>query len=248
MQSEAVADEDGWLGFANEQCAQGSVARGNMFMPHSLRSGEIVPLCEPVLASEPLSPRCGCRPGSYEVDRSTPQGVLGQSQPRHRVRERQASSTTYSTTHTITIDVKTGKKVSRTKLGDVEHGETMSRAPFVVGNKVFVGNSGGKIGERGCLVALMSTRQAGPARLQHEQRPRALQRHAASPLARQRGSPTFHDRREMDLIFWDKFGTARPRKARKHQHRTIANPLISLIPNSRRQGHNATQNPPVEIP
>jgi alcohol dehydrogenase (cytochrome c) len=56
--------------------------------------------------------------------------------------------------HTVAVDVKTGKEVWRTKMGDTTHGETMTMAPFVVGNKVFVGNSGGELGVWGWLAAL----------------------------------------------------------------------------------------------
>jgi alcohol dehydrogenase (cytochrome c) len=56
--------------------------------------------------------------------------------------------------HTIAVDAQTGKQVWRTKMGNVEDGETMTMAPFVVGNKVFVGNSGGELGKIGWLAAL----------------------------------------------------------------------------------------------
>ena len=56
--------------------------------------------------------------------------------------------------HTIAVDAKTGKEVWRVKLGDVTRGETMTMAPFVVGNKVYVGNSGGELGVWGWLTAL----------------------------------------------------------------------------------------------
>ncbi|MEO7010615.1 MAG: PQQ-dependent dehydrogenase, methanol/ethanol family [Caldimonas sp.] len=56
--------------------------------------------------------------------------------------------------HTIAIDAKTGKEVWRTKMGDVTKGGTMTMAPFVVGNKVYVGNSGGEMGVWGWLAAL----------------------------------------------------------------------------------------------
>jgi PQQ-dependent dehydrogenase (methanol/ethanol family) len=56
--------------------------------------------------------------------------------------------------HTIAIDAKTGKQVWRTKMGDVTRGETMTMAPLVVGNKVFVGNSGGELGVQGWIAAL----------------------------------------------------------------------------------------------
>ena len=137
MQSEAIADENGWLGFANEQSAQGSVARGNMFMPHSLRLGgnrtalRTGPCQRATVAA--LRRAAGqartmptVRPRSREARRA---GTRSTATPRTRTA---SSSTTYSTTHTIAIDVKTGKKAWRTKLGDVEHGETMSRGPFLV--------------------------------------------------------------------------------------------------------------------
>jgi PQQ-dependent dehydrogenase (methanol/ethanol family) len=56
--------------------------------------------------------------------------------------------------HTVAVDIKTGKEVWRTRMGDVTHGETMTMAPFVVGKKVFVGNSGGEMGVWGWLAAL----------------------------------------------------------------------------------------------
>jgi len=56
--------------------------------------------------------------------------------------------------HTIAVDAKTGKQVWRTKMGNVETGETMTMAPFVVGNKVLVGDSGGEMGVWGWIAAL----------------------------------------------------------------------------------------------
>ncbi|MEP7058441.1 MAG: PQQ-binding-like beta-propeller repeat protein, partial [Caldimonas sp.] len=56
--------------------------------------------------------------------------------------------------HTIAIDAKTGKEVWRTKMGDATRGVTMTMAPFVVGDKVYVGNSGGELGVWGWLAAL----------------------------------------------------------------------------------------------
>ena len=56
--------------------------------------------------------------------------------------------------HTIALDAKTGKELWRTKMGDVTRGETMTMAPFVVGDKVYVGNSGGELGVWGYLAAL----------------------------------------------------------------------------------------------
>ena len=56
--------------------------------------------------------------------------------------------------HTIALDLKTGKEVWRTRMGDVTRGETMTMAPLVVGNKVLVGNSGGEMGVWGWIAAL----------------------------------------------------------------------------------------------
>jgi len=56
--------------------------------------------------------------------------------------------------HTVAVDAKTGKQVWRTKMGNVERGETMTMAPFVAGKRVFVGNSGGEMGVWGWIAAL----------------------------------------------------------------------------------------------
>jgi len=56
--------------------------------------------------------------------------------------------------HTVAVDAKTGKEVWRIKMGNVEDGQTMTMAPFVVGNKVLVGNSGGEMGKIGWIAAL----------------------------------------------------------------------------------------------
>jgi alcohol dehydrogenase (cytochrome c) len=56
--------------------------------------------------------------------------------------------------HTVAVDAKTGKQVWRTKMGNLERGETMTMAPFVVGKKVIVGNSGGEMGTWGWIAAL----------------------------------------------------------------------------------------------
>ena len=88
----------------------------------------------------------GCRTRLHEFDRSTPLFKACCDMVNRRAAYATAiSSTTCSTTRTIAIYVKTGRKVWRRKLGGVEHGETMRMAPF----KVFVGNSDGTIGERG---------------------------------------------------------------------------------------------------
>ena len=56
--------------------------------------------------------------------------------------------------HTIAVDAKTGKEVWKTKVGDINKGESMTMAPLVVKGKVLVGNSGGEFGVRGWLTAL----------------------------------------------------------------------------------------------
>src|SRR3954447_7275953 len=56
--------------------------------------------------------------------------------------------------HTICVDAASGKEVWKTKLGDINKGETITMAPLVVRDKVFVGNSGGELGVRGWLTAL----------------------------------------------------------------------------------------------
>ena len=55
---------------------------------------------------------------------------------------------------TIALDAKTGQEIWHNKLGDINLGETMTMAPFVVHGKVLVGNSGGEMGVRGWLTAL----------------------------------------------------------------------------------------------
>jgi glucose dehydrogenase len=55
---------------------------------------------------------------------------------------------------TIALDVKTGKPVWRTQLGNLNKGETMTMAPTVAKGRVYVGNSGGEMGVRGWLIAL----------------------------------------------------------------------------------------------
>ncbi|MCW2238907.1 methanol/ethanol family PQQ-dependent dehydrogenase [Azospirillum canadense] len=55
---------------------------------------------------------------------------------------------------TIAVEAGTGREVWRTKLGDINKGETITMAPLVVKGKVLVGNSGGEFGVRGWLTAL----------------------------------------------------------------------------------------------
>ncbi|MFL5328514.1 MAG: methanol/ethanol family PQQ-dependent dehydrogenase [Gemmataceae bacterium] len=52
------------------------------------------------------------------------------------------------------VDANTGKENWKTKVGDINLGESMTMAPIVVHGKVLVGNSGGEFGVRGWLKAL----------------------------------------------------------------------------------------------
>jgi PQQ-dependent dehydrogenase (methanol/ethanol family) len=56
--------------------------------------------------------------------------------------------------NTVAIDAATGKEIWRTKLADIQKGETITMAPLVADGKVLVGNSGGEMGVRGWLAAL----------------------------------------------------------------------------------------------
>ncbi|WP_208108695.1 methanol/ethanol family PQQ-dependent dehydrogenase [Cognatilysobacter terrigena] len=56
--------------------------------------------------------------------------------------------------NTLAVDAATGKPIWRTKLGDINKGETITMAPLVVKGKVLVGNAGGEMGVRGWLAAL----------------------------------------------------------------------------------------------
>ncbi|HEY8562464.1 MAG TPA: methanol/ethanol family PQQ-dependent dehydrogenase [Pyrinomonadaceae bacterium] len=55
---------------------------------------------------------------------------------------------------TCAVDAATGKEIWKTKLGDINKGETVTMAPLVVKDKVLVGNSGGEMGVRGWITAL----------------------------------------------------------------------------------------------
>ena len=55
---------------------------------------------------------------------------------------------------TIAVDSKTGKSVWRTQVTDINRGETLTMAPLVAKNKVYVGVSGSEFGIRGRLTAL----------------------------------------------------------------------------------------------
>ena len=56
--------------------------------------------------------------------------------------------------NTVALDAKTGKERWKTRLGNINVGETITMAPLVVKDKVLVGNAGGEFGVRGWLAAL----------------------------------------------------------------------------------------------
>ena len=56
--------------------------------------------------------------------------------------------------YTVAVDANSGKLLWRTRLTELDKGETLTMAPMVVHNKVYVGDSGGEFGVRGWLAAL----------------------------------------------------------------------------------------------
>jgi len=56
--------------------------------------------------------------------------------------------------HTIAVDAESGKEIWNKTMGEFRNGETMTMAPFVIGDKVIVGNSGSQFGVRGWIAAL----------------------------------------------------------------------------------------------
>ena len=56
--------------------------------------------------------------------------------------------------HVVAVDAVTGREIWKTKVGDINRGETMTMAPLVVKNVVLVGNSGGEMGVRGWIKGL----------------------------------------------------------------------------------------------
>lgn len=56
--------------------------------------------------------------------------------------------------NTVAVDAETGKEVWKTRVGNINIGETTTMAPLVVKDKVLVGNSGGEYGVRGWIKAL----------------------------------------------------------------------------------------------
>jgi PQQ-dependent dehydrogenase (methanol/ethanol family) len=57
-------------------------------------------------------------------------------------------------TTTVAVNARTGREIWRHKNGDVRIGESMTMAPLVIRNRVFVGNSGAELGVRGFIAAL----------------------------------------------------------------------------------------------
>jgi alcohol dehydrogenase (cytochrome c) len=55
---------------------------------------------------------------------------------------------------TVAVEAETGRELWRTRLGNINVGETMTMAPLVARNHVIVGNSGGEFGVRGWIAAL----------------------------------------------------------------------------------------------
>lgn len=55
---------------------------------------------------------------------------------------------------TVAVDANTGKEVWKTKLGDINLGESITMAPIVAKGKVIVGNSGGEFGVRGWMAGV----------------------------------------------------------------------------------------------
>ena len=54
----------------------------------------------------------------------------------------------------VAVNADAGTEAWRTRVGDINIGETFTNAPLIVKNKVIVGNSGGELGVRGYVVAL----------------------------------------------------------------------------------------------
>ena len=56
--------------------------------------------------------------------------------------------------HTVAVDAATGREIWKTKIADLNAGETTPMAPLVVKDRVIVGNSGGEMGVRGWVKGL----------------------------------------------------------------------------------------------
>ena len=56
--------------------------------------------------------------------------------------------------NTVAVDAESGREIWRTRVGNIDRGETVTMAPLIVKDKVIVGNSGGELGVRGWVLAL----------------------------------------------------------------------------------------------
>jgi len=56
--------------------------------------------------------------------------------------------------HTVAVDAESGRELWRTKVGEINLGETITGAPVVIKDKVIVGDSGAEMGVRGYVAAL----------------------------------------------------------------------------------------------
>ena len=56
--------------------------------------------------------------------------------------------------HTVAVDAVTGQELWKTKIADLNLGETVTMAPLVIGDRVIVGPSGGEFGIQGWVKAL----------------------------------------------------------------------------------------------
>ena len=56
--------------------------------------------------------------------------------------------------HTVAVDAKSGQELWKTQIADINQGETTPMAPFVAGNRVIVGPSGGEFGIYGWVKGL----------------------------------------------------------------------------------------------
>src|SRR5437588_5849779 len=56
--------------------------------------------------------------------------------------------------HTVAVDARSGQEIWKTQIADINQGETTPMAPFVAGNRVIVGPSGGEFGIYGWVKGL----------------------------------------------------------------------------------------------
>ena len=56
--------------------------------------------------------------------------------------------------HTVAVDARSGQEIWKTQIADISQGETTPMAPFVAGNRVIVGPSGGEFGIYGWVKGL----------------------------------------------------------------------------------------------